>query len=436
MKEIISLLIVIFILGCAGKQTQETDKIKEYELDGSTRIERFRQTGHLKGKGEVRLASSAEQLTESQIKNLPKHGTWEEYAQKENYTTKEKYSVLQSKGEYKEGKRVGLWEYFYEDKSLFKEVNYTNGKKNGLEKKFSKDGKQIKESNYVDGLLQGKYWEKTKNGILEVEGEYVADKKAGTWKEYYPETGNPKMIANYLNGKRHGSFVSYYEDGKTKMAEGNYINGLEAGHWKYYYKNGNVQAEGDYKPILYDVKDKQKDTPLAKSSPKAMKVGTWKQYYKSGALFSIGPREGKPMGEWKFYYKGNQLAAKGVMLNDIMMKVGETFNRRGLLQTKGKFVHSIIKIDKENDAFSMSYKPSAPFIYFKDGKKYLQITNQKIGGKNLAYEYDEMENKIGEGPYEPMLGKKNGCWTIKGKKVYYVLGKVKKGILAKTAKCE
>ena len=64
----------------------------------------------------------------------------------------------------------------------------------------------------------------------------------------------------------------------------------------------------------------------------------------------------------------------------------------------------------------LNYKPAIPYTYFyPSGKKRIVIRD-----KDDATEYSEDGRELGRGSVDPS-GRKMGCWTIGGKKEYYML---------------
>lgn len=448
MKKFLSLMIIIFLqMYCASVLPK-----KEIDTESpNIRIERYPETFNMKGKGPVLCGSSpctGDQLSKmkpDEIKGLTKDGVWEEWVQKERTSSekKEKYSVLDKKGLYKDGKKEGTWQYFYEDGILLKETEFKNDEKNGLEKKYTKTKEVIEESNYVNNLLEGPHYKKTREGRKEVEGQYSQDKKTGEWKEYYTDKAmnGLKTVSNYREDKKHGKEIRYYDDGKTLLAEGNYENNLESGPWKFYYDTGSIEYDGGFKPVEppAPAKTAGKDEPAPADDTikaKAKRFGLWKRYYKSGDVFFEGNMDGGPTGECKFYHKGGVLGAKGKLSNDLMMTEGEWFDEQGRPHVKGKFLISILNLDKKTDSFERKFRPSKPFIVYKEGKKYLEVKEVEEKGKTIAWLFGDNGNKIGEGPIEPNTQKKHGCWTVNGKKVFYLMDSEKGGVMAQMQKCE
>ena len=58
---------------------------------------------------------------------------------------------LESEGNWKNGKKDGLWKYYNKKGILKLESNWKNGKKDGLWKNYNKKGVLKSERNYKDG---------------------------------------------------------------------------------------------------------------------------------------------------------------------------------------------------------------------------------------------------------------------------------------------
>jgi antitoxin component YwqK of YwqJK toxin-antitoxin module len=79
----------------------------------------------------------------------------------------------------------------------------------------------------------GKWKEFNKHAVLVAEGQYVNNKKHGTWREYYDHTGTIMIEENYKLGIKHGTFTSYHPDGQI-FGQGEFFNGLREGYFRIY----------------------------------------------------------------------------------------------------------------------------------------------------------------------------------------------------------
>jgi antitoxin component YwqK of YwqJK toxin-antitoxin module len=91
-------------------------------------------------------------------------------------------------------------------------------------------GKTIKRRN-------GKWKQFNKHAVLIAEGNYVNNKKHGTWREYYDHTGTIMIEEDYVHGVQHGRFVSYHPNGQI-FSEGKFHNGMREGYFRAYDEEG------------------------------------------------------------------------------------------------------------------------------------------------------------------------------------------------------
>lgn len=118
--------------------------------------------------------------------------------------------VLQSKGKMRGKKRIGKWLFYHADgKTVMSEENYTdglldgefktyyntgepteiayykNGELDSVYRKYSIKGHLYQHFNYKNGKLNGKavYYNR-KTGELITKGEFLNDKRVGTWENY------------------------------------------------------------------------------------------------------------------------------------------------------------------------------------------------------------------------------------------------------------
>ena len=120
-----------------------------------------------------------------------------------------KNGQLKFRGNFKNGKRDGLWKIFYSksDNNPFilhgpinTRKNYKNGQRDGLVENFNKNGQLGGRTNYINGKL---------HGLRET--------------FYFISNNNPLVLygpirirENYNNGKRDGLYESFYKNGQLK----------------------------------------------------------------------------------------------------------------------------------------------------------------------------------------------------------------------------
>lgn len=106
---------------------------------------------------------------------------------------------------------------------------------NGLVKYYFENGTIYQEVNYKDGKIHGNRKIYFKSGKLQNEREYEDDKMEGKFSEFY-ETGEMKTSGKYENNLKEGVWKSFYKNGKIKE-RGKYEKGEKIGIWKTFYKN-------------------------------------------------------------------------------------------------------------------------------------------------------------------------------------------------------
>jgi len=399
------------------------------------RIERFKNSGGLRAKGEVKAECGGAKCSEDQIskfappkiKSLPKHGKWEEYLQFEqegSTTEKPKFkSTLDSYGEFQDGKKVGIWRKPDPDNlsKTIGEVIWVDGKKEGIAKTFDKSGIVLSETEFRDDKKNGVYWKKNSKGEWIEKGSFKNNEEDGAWTYYFTGAdGNGiKTTVSFSNGKKSGLEINYFKDGKVE-SQGNYIDDVRIGFWKFFGNKDNVLAEGNYSKkegVADDVEIKYERT------------GIWKEYYPDGKLFGTGPRKHTRTGAWKFFYNNGQVGYDGIMANESMFESAKTFDRDGKILGEGKLFFSLVKIDETINDLKLNYKPSIPYTYFyPSGKKRIVIRST-----DDATEYSEDGKELGKGPVDPS-GRKMGCWNISGKTEYYMLDSPKPKLTATQCK--
>ena len=105
---------------------------------------------------------------------------------------------VKSEGEWKEGKKDGLWKTYYGNRKLKAVGNWKKGKKDGLWTNYHLNGRFSSKESWIEGKKDG-LWKIYYNndihvdipgnyGFLESEGNYKNDMKEGLWKLYYEIT--------------------------------------------------------------------------------------------------------------------------------------------------------------------------------------------------------------------------------------------------------
>ena len=125
------------------------------------------------------------------------------------------------KGNYKDGKRDGLYIEWDEYGKVREEINFKDGVVDGLSTFWDYSGKVIEEANFKDG--------KCINGV----------------KREWDSNGYPKRYTQYINGKKDGLDITYHSNRK-KMFEINYYDGKKDGEYKHWDEDGKLIEDRFY----------------------------------------------------------------------------------------------------------------------------------------------------------------------------------------------
>lgn len=191
-----------------------------------------------------------------------KQGAWEEYYD-ENYSTSSA-KILRAKGNYKNSKPVGVWNFFFLNGKIEIEGSYNeNGKKEGLWSWYYPNGNMLVQENYLDGKREGLYTEYDDKKNVIVKGNFIEDKEDGKW---YRANNDYIEEGKYTEGQREGSWKGFYKNGNV-CYECNYNDNNFDGKYLRFWENGRIREQGTY--IL------------------GLKNGSWKSFDALGNLFLI-----------------------------------------------------------------------------------------------------------------------------------------------------
>lgn len=106
---------------------------------------------------------------------------------------------LRTRGNYKEGIPVSLWEYFYDSGLMEKKKHFSNeGIEEGCFEKYHKNGKLESRGYYKDGEWDGLYETFYENGQISTKGSYRDGQPSGD-SEYFNESGMPLDFDEYVS---------------------------------------------------------------------------------------------------------------------------------------------------------------------------------------------------------------------------------------------
>jgi len=155
------------------------------------------------------------------------------------------YGHLSSKGEFKNGKRIGRWEFYYPNGEISAIGTYTiAGDFDGLYENYYQSGVVKDRSYYNNGMLNGRYTSYHENGRVKSEGWYKEGQNAGQWMWYY-SNGMPEQKSYFTNGETTGELEDYNADSTL-----DYVRKYKDGHFQsihYYDAQGKLTAAVDTK---------------------------------------------------------------------------------------------------------------------------------------------------------------------------------------------
>lgn len=164
------------------------------------------------------IGLTACQQTSSDKEYVIQHGDTfrivKEYDQKGNLKTESMFD--------KDSLRQGIAKMFYEDGTLYAEIDFKDGQKHGVEKSYYKSGQ------------------------LKHVGLNLLGKEDSTWVWYYKD-GAIKQLDNWINGATHGENKTYYKDGKLQVFDFYNIGGLI--YTRSYDTTGTVTNEKGEAPV-------------------------------------------------------------------------------------------------------------------------------------------------------------------------------------------
>ncbi len=135
-----------------------------------------------------------------------------------------------SKGEYKDGKRSGLWQWWYEDGSKMDEATY--------------------DSDFF--IKERRHWYRNGNlsMVEKITGKCTDDCCDGSITTYF-ENGQIESVYTLVGGVRTGKVLTYYESGEL-FSEVTYLNDKKDGNYLEWHKNNTIWVNGTFKADLMD----------------------------------------------------------------------------------------------------------------------------------------------------------------------------------------
>ena len=191
-------------------------------------------------------------LVFSQVNQIDENGLRQGFWQKKYPSGTKMYE-----GFFENNTPVGEWKRYHENGRLKANIKYHDDTANT--QLFDLLGKLIAEGNYINQKKDGT-WKYYNNGRLVSEEFYIQDLKNGTSKIFYEtgvvleeaewkqgkqdcnyqlfyENGKPYLQCKMANNQKHGLCIIRFTNGRPELVAG-YKNNLRHGEWKYHNEQG------------------------------------------------------------------------------------------------------------------------------------------------------------------------------------------------------
>ncbi len=277
-------------------------------------------------------------------------------------------------GKFKDGKRDGLWLYFFDNGQLKEEFNYKDGLLNGSTKIYDEGGLLKEKGFYKNGSKDG-FWKRYAEPFSSIPSIYNmlddygsnSDENDEEEKKYKGEIVL-KEKGSYQKGQKHGEW--YYYEGRDKYSnplwfKKTYNQGIEDGPWVEYLRDGrphkkgimkNGEKEGIWEIFMGDRSIASREN-YKNGKPHGLQVsfnpdGTInkKRTYKNGFIISNktsekkfigGFKDGKKNGLWITYFDDGQLREKGAYKAGVKDGFWKYFNAKGEVIAEGNYLDGI-----------------------------------------------------------------------------------------------
>ncbi|MCB1141587.1 MAG: hypothetical protein KDK54_05075 [Leptospiraceae bacterium] len=138
-------------------------------------------------------------------------------------------SIL-SEGRYNNGKREGIWIWYFPDGKVYYRSGYSSekqrpiwiatnalGNEDGIHERYYPNGNPEEKGFYDGGLKTGDWIKYFPNGKLEFRGSYQKDKKIGYWTYFYSD-GTPEVEERFSDEGKLIERKTYFPDGRLSCS--------------------------------------------------------------------------------------------------------------------------------------------------------------------------------------------------------------------------
>ena len=350
-------------------------------------------------------------------------------------------------GEYKNGKKTGIWTKWLESGTKVNEVQYDDeGRIDGYRRQWFHNGILSFEQKFEHGSNHGLTFYNYSDGRLADECNYHHGMPTGKCKEF-AHSGNLSYETDYTN------FLNiiqeqYYSDGKKRSSgriTPGFGHGNREGTWDFYLKNGKKWLSLEYSgnAVLqpeaatcaeivgadFTVDEENREigcmvcsvNRISPLNPVKMREGRWNWYNDTGKKEKSGSIHlGHLNGDWEYYYPNGEKMLEGEYKID--QRVGKW---TGYYEDGSKKFTGAYKNGQESGLWETFYPSSnvtSSSGNFVNGRRDGEWTYQYQSGKlrekgsfengvesGVWTNYYENGQKQGEGSF--VAGKREGTWT-------------------------
>jgi len=151
-----------------------------------------------------------------------------------------------SQWQFDHGKRSGKWIWWYSSGKKFREVDYLDGELDGEWLEWEVDGVVARRDHYRKGRRHAKYAREYDRGIKQVEGWFLYGRENIEYtNNFWRGATVAKVLGKDGPDKKHGVWTWWYRNG-GKALEGNFVEDLPVGKFTWWHSNGQRSAEGEY----------------------------------------------------------------------------------------------------------------------------------------------------------------------------------------------
>ncbi len=273
------------------------------------------------------------------------------------------------------GKKTGLWEYYYKNGNLQYKYNYSDGKLDGETYTYYPN-EVIKEKYiYKKDILDGEYISYHENGNIQTQGNYIDGNYSGLW-HYYGLNGKLEQLNYYENGRITGNSISYGVNGEI-ISKRKFSNGLYIGQYDYNQNNEIISRNNLLDTTYYRAMSDSNSKIMGCYIVGGLYEGPLTWYHPNGQIFSQKTYiNDLAEGDYARYFEDGKIEINGNFLNNNKMGKWTTYHENG----KPHYIENFF-LD-ENDSLNLTY--------YDNGNIYIEedYFNGILDGNVTYYEPD------------------------------------------------